>query len=127
MRFCRYNCGLARFGRAGSRPFLEQVLLKTCVIGRQETEGDTANPGPPDRNGSIGPDLGSALELIENKMFSAMAGPFACLKYVTVYLVTIFARKEEIRDSVNCHWFWIERPGLANRSRAGTENLEIRC
>jgi large subunit ribosomal protein L3 len=49
----------------------------------------------------IGSELGSAPELIENKMFSAMAGPFACLK-----------------DSL-----FGKDTGLANRSRAGDRDF----
>jgi hypothetical protein len=50
--FRGYNGGLAGLGRAGSRPSSEKGVTRDRTLwhlkfGRQETEGDSANPGPP--------------------------------------------------------------------------------
>ena len=62
----RYNCGLAGFGRAGSRPSLDQAqagqLLHRLKLSRREIEGDTANPGTAGPSGSSGRNAGSAPE-----------------------------------------------------------------
>ena len=65
--FERYNCGLAGFGRAGSRPDSEKASQSTALwrlkaLGRREIEGDTANPGTAGLNGSLVRIAGSAPE-----------------------------------------------------------------
>jgi len=82
LRFQRYNSrltGLAGPG-VGQNPEWrhEAVPLWRLLLGRREIEGDTANPGSPDRDRTSGRIAGSAPEQ-GNMKFSAMAGPFVCL------------------------------------------------